>query len=130
MKNKISLRKNLRIKSRMKFSFRMIQVSQILLNICIASNVAAENKTSVSSGNWTSSVCWSPAGIPQTGDNVTIHANHEIIVDGNQQIQNLVLENGGTMKIASGKSLQIAADRKSTRLNSSHPVSSRMPSSA
>lgn len=110
MKNKISLRKNLRIKSRMKFSFRMIQVSQILLNICIASNVAAENKTSVSSGNWTSSVCWSPAGIPQTGDNVTIHANHEIIVDGNQQIQNLVLENGGTMKIASGKSLQIAAD--------------------
>ena len=34
---------------------------------------------------------------------------------------------GGMANIALGES---AADRKSTRLNSSHPLSSRMPSSA
>ena len=36
----------------------------------------------------------------------------------------------GTVTLAKGGSLHIVLDRKSTRLNSSHPLKSRMPSSA
>ena len=36
----------------------------------------------------------------------------------------------GLLKLRSGRAIDILIDRKSTRLNSSHPSSSRMPSSA
>ena len=37
---------------------------------------------------------------------------------------------GGGLTLPGGKGINVARDRKSTRLNSSHMVQSRMPSSA
>ena len=63
-----------------------------------------------------------------------IRRNKFYYIDKTKLIEQLV-ETGGEVTLFTrprrfGKTLNMSIDRKSTRLNSSHPSSSRMPSSA
>lgn len=54
-------------------------------------------KTSVASGNWSSSTCWSPSGMPANTDSVVIQSGHTLTVDGNRTIGLVTIQSGGTL---------------------------------
>lgn len=58
---------------------------------------SAAVKTSVTSGNWSSSTCWSPSGAPTNTDSVVIQSGHTISVDGNRTIGLVTIQPGGIL---------------------------------
>jgi|GEM_PF-884927 hypothetical protein len=51
--------------------------------------VKATNYTSVANGNWSNSATWSPAGVPGSGDNVTIATG--VTLDANESVNNITI---------------------------------------
>ena len=72
----------------------------------------ANTYTSSTNGNWGSSATWGGAGVPGINDNVIIHGNTTVTIDGTDSCNNLTIgdatNNATTLQItASGKSLYI-----------------------
>lgn len=57
----------------------------------------AVTKTTVSSGTWSNSSIWSPAGIPANTDDVIIASGHTLTVDAARTIVNLTINTGGKL---------------------------------
>ena len=55
----------------------------------------AINYTSVANGNWSSSATWSPAGVPGSGDNVTIATT--VAVNATESVNNITINSGSTL---------------------------------
>ncbi len=62
----------------------------------------ATNYTSTASGNWSSPTIWSPVGIPQPGDNVTI--NHDVVMDDTYTYMGYWTVDAGSITIGAGGS--------------------------
>lgn len=52
---------------------------------------AAGNKVSIASGNWSNAAIWSPAGVPTSGDNVTISGATTVSINVGAQCNNLTV---------------------------------------
>ncbi len=81
---------------------RIIQYTSILVLIGLMQNVvqAQTNFTSVSSGQWSNSAIWSPSGVPNAGDNVTIASGHTVTLTAPVDITIGNLTVSGTIALA------------------------------
>lgn len=74
-----------------------------LLFIFIGMTTFATTYISTANGNWSSPAIWSPAGIPQPGDNVTI--NHDVVMDDTYTYMGFWSVDAGSITIGANGSL-------------------------
>ena len=70
--------------------------------------VQAASYSSTQSGDWGDPATWGGAGVPTTGDDVTINNPHTVNVSGPQSASNLTVNFGGTVSISTGSVLTIS----------------------
>src|SRR2546422_1464355 len=70
--------------------------------------------TSVGAGVWSNPATWSTGKIPAAGDKILISARHDVVYDALSDAKLACVEVRGRLRFRAD------ADRKSTRLNSSH----------
>ena len=99
-----------RMTVRNRLSLRIIQCTQIVLNICITPGVAAATKSSAASGEWNNPASWSPAGVPTAGDDVYVLANHSISFPNDIIVRNLVVASGGKLTGTADKLLTVSGN--------------------
>ncbi len=68
--------------------------------LVIGSNVFAVNKQTTGDGNWSNPSIWSPSGVPDASDKVTIRANDTVYVDGNYTCGDLDVGDAGSYNAA------------------------------
>ena len=73
----------------------------------IAHKSKAVSKISVSSGNFNTASIWSPSGVPQAGDDVTLMPAHTITVSNNQSVRTLTISSGAVLTWSTGNKLTI-----------------------
>ncbi|MFL6246259.1 MAG: IPT/TIG domain-containing protein [Thermoanaerobaculia bacterium] len=79
----------------------------VAVTIVLSLSAAAQTSyTSAANGSWGSAASWSPAGVPSTGDSVTIQSAHTITLDGARAINNATIN--GTLQ-PSGNTLNVTA---------------------
>ena len=93
-----------------RLSNRFAVLLNIILNIFVLSAVHAINKTSTTSGNWSNSSCWSPAGTPTVNDDVTIATGHTITVNNNSQVHHITISADGKLTFKTNRSLTISGN--------------------
>jgi len=59
------------------------------------STIGGGNKISINTGNWNTATTWSPTGVPNSGDDVTIASNHTVSINANASCNNLTIGNTG-----------------------------------
>jgi len=95
---------------------RLLMILGLLaLLSAISLNSFAVTKTAATTGNWSNPAIWSPAGVPDSTDDIIIKGNKIITIDGTYIINNLDLgdndNHDATLKIiAAGDSLTIKGD--------------------
>ncbi|MFI5218422.1 MAG: beta strand repeat-containing protein [Bacteroidia bacterium] len=67
-------------------------------------------KNSISSGNWSTATTWSPAGIPQAGDEVIINPSHIIKLSMDAGANTLNVKAGAEFNLATGYLLTLQSD--------------------
>jgi fibronectin-binding autotransporter adhesin len=82
---------------------RFRKILTITLTLLVSS-LQAVDYTSVATGQWSTAATWSPAGVPTTGDNVTIASGHTITLTANVDLGSGTLSHSGTIALA-GRSL-------------------------
>jgi len=75
----------------------------LIITLVINTSLFAASYTSVADGNWSTYTTWSPAGVPQPGDEVIINTN--VIIDDQYTYQGYWSINGGSIIINVGASL-------------------------
>jgi len=90
-------------------SFFRILAIQCVLNILMlnGNQALAVNRVSVATGNYSQAATWSPAGIPQAGDQLTIQNGHVVTVDANSEAGQINVANGGKLTFSPSKKLTI-----------------------
>src|SRR5438105_4429627 len=78
----------------------------LILTVWIT-GVHGATRTSVTSGDWNDPNTWSPAGIPQSNDNVTISDGDTVTVASNEAAQTLTVSTSGVLTWSTGDSLTI-----------------------
>lgn len=87
----------------------------LLLSLVSIQASAINTKTATTTGNWSSSSIWSPAGVPSDTDNIIINSGITVTVDGNYTCRDLDVGNNSssnsTLKIiTAGNSLTVTGD--------------------
>lgn len=98
------------MKGLMHLSFCLFQYIQIAFTVLLTTEAAAITKTSVSSGTWSSSECWSPVGVPSSNDDVTITGNNIITINKNCQVRNITVGVSGKLLGSANKSISISGN--------------------
>jgi uncharacterized repeat protein (TIGR01451 family) len=88
----------------MKTRFAVVALNVVLCLTAATAAFAQTSYTSAASGSWGNAGSWSPAGVPGSGDNVTIQAAHSISLDAARTINNATIN--GTLQ-PSGQSLGV-----------------------
>jgi uncharacterized repeat protein (TIGR01451 family) len=88
----------------MKTRFVVVALNVVLCLTAATAAFAQTSYTSAGSGSWGSAGSWSPAGIPASGDSVTIQSGHTISLDAARTINNATVN--GTLQPA-GLSLAV-----------------------
>lgn len=57
--------------------------------------IGGGNKISINTGNWNTATTWSPTGVPNSGDDVTIASNHTVSINATVSCNNLTIGNTG-----------------------------------
>src|SRR5436853_3418433 len=70
----------------------------------------ATTKTAILSGDWSSSLTWSPIGVPQPSDKVIIVTGVTLTISSNQSCDDLTVNSGGTLTWSNSSVLTITGD--------------------
>ena len=69
---------------------------------------SAVSKVTISSGDWSNPVIWSPSGTPVSGDDVTISSTHVVNISSDQNVKNVTVSLNATLIWTPGKRLTIS----------------------
>ncbi len=91
--------------------WRKLRTLLVCLLLCIVvfhESAHAVNRVSSGSGNFSTPTTWIPAGIPTNNDQLTIVANHNILLDNNSNAASVTVNAGGQLIWSTGKKLTVA----------------------
>ncbi|MFL5738715.1 MAG: T9SS type A sorting domain-containing protein [Flavisolibacter sp.] len=71
------------------------------------SNLPANAKFTVQSGNWSNTATWAGGTLPTATDTVVVGNGHEVALDMNSAIKSMFIGNGGILDVNSGNTLTL-----------------------
>lgn len=95
-----------RISDKLSKNLQKILVCLFLLTSLLPAEVFAGSKISIGSGAWSNPAIWNPAGVPGSGDNVTIQNSTSVTIPSNAACQNLTVFPTGQLTL--GQNIRIA----------------------
>ncbi len=91
-------------------TLQSVTIGLILLSFLNPAKSFAGSKISIVSGNWDNPIIWNPAGVPNSGDNVTIGNSTTVTIPTNASCQNLTVFSSGQLTLGQNIRLSIGGN--------------------
>lgn len=81
----------------------MKQIYLTLLTLLMATSLMAKSITAKSNDDWSKTSTWTPSGTPSNGDSIIIPANETVTLNGNFDLDDVVIIINGVLDLSNGK---------------------------